>query len=73
MAKPMSVSEFIKDVIRRRGHSAYRVAKLVGCSSSSIQRFLSGRRGLGQDLIDKVCIALDLELIERPGHEGSGS
>lgn len=61
-------SEILKDVIRRRGLTAYRVGKNSGTSIDAVQRFLNGESGLRSDSFDKVCLALGLVLVERePG------
>lgn len=72
MATP---SEVLRETIRRRGLTAYRLAKQTGVSVDAIQRFINGERGLRLDTFDVLCAALGLELVEpRPRRRrGSGT
>jgi transcriptional regulator with XRE-family HTH domain len=60
------ISEQLRDVIRRRGLTAYKVAKDAGVSHTIVQRFLDGDRGLKLDSADKIARALRLRLMEDP-------
>lgn len=57
-------SETLKEVIRQRGLTPYRIAKMSGASIDAIRRFLAGERGLSVATFDAVCTALGLELVE---------
>jgi transcriptional regulator with XRE-family HTH domain len=66
-----SEAESLEDVIKARiktlGLSAYAVGKQSGINAVVIQRFLNGERGINLATADKLCQALDLVLVERPG------
>lgn len=57
-------SEVLKEVIRQRGLTPYRISKMSGASIDAIRRFLVGERGLSVATFDQVCTALGLELVE---------
>lgn len=61
MATP---SEVLRETIRQRGLTAYRLSKQTGVSVDAIQRFINGERGLRLDTFDALCAALGLELSE---------
>ncbi len=66
-----SEAESLEDVIKARiktlGLSAYAVGKQTGINAVVIQRFLNGERGINLATAEKLCSALDLVLVERPG------
>jgi transcriptional regulator with XRE-family HTH domain len=61
-----TISEQLREVIRRRGLTAYKVAKDAGLSHTVVQRFLDGERGLKLDSADKLAQTLRLRLTEDP-------
>jgi transcriptional regulator with XRE-family HTH domain len=61
-----TISEQLREVIRRRGLTAYKVAKDAGLSHTVVQRFLDGERGLKLDSADKLAQTLRLRLMEDP-------
>lgn len=69
---PETPSEFLRSVIIRRGLTAYRVGKLSGASIDAVHRFLRGDTGLRGDTLDKICVALGLELVEREPETNGG-
>ena len=58
------ISEQLREVIQRRGLTAYKVAKDAGVSHTIVQRFLEGDRGLKLDSVDKIARSLRLRLME---------
>jgi DNA-binding phage protein len=58
-------SEQLREVIRQRGLTAYRVAKDAGASVDAVQRFMNGQTGLNTHTFDKVCVSLGLVLVEQ--------
>jgi transcriptional regulator with XRE-family HTH domain len=60
------ISEQLREAIRRRGLTAYKVAKDAGVSHTIVQRFLDGDRGLNLDSADKIARTLRLRLVEDP-------
>ncbi|MGA2706428.1 MAG: helix-turn-helix transcriptional regulator [Isosphaeraceae bacterium] len=62
----LTMSEQLRHAIRRRGLTAYKVAKDAGVSHTIVQRFLDGDRGLKLDSADKIARALRLRLMEDP-------
>jgi hypothetical protein len=47
------------------GKNAYTIGKLAGVDTSVIQKFMSGKRGLSLENVDRVAAALDLRLCWR--------
>ncbi len=56
--------ETLRDVIRRRKQTHYRVAKDAGVATAIIDRFMSGERDIRLGTASKVAAALGLELVE---------
>ena len=56
------VSEELRDVITKRGLTAYSAAKQAGVSVDAIQRFLNAQRGLTLATVDKLAESLGLTL-----------
>ena len=61
-----TISEQLREVIRRRGLTAYKVGKDARVSHTIVQRFLDGDRGLKLDSADKIALSLRLRLMEDP-------
>jgi transcriptional regulator with XRE-family HTH domain len=59
-----TISEQLREAIRQRGLTAYKVAKDAGVSHTIVQRFLDGDRGLKLDSADKIARTLRLRLTE---------
>lgn len=47
---------------RPEGVTNYRLAKHLGVHQSTIDRFLNGERGLGDDLLDRLCNLLGITI-----------
>jgi hypothetical protein len=62
-----TLAGIISDRIRGLKLTPYRVGKMSGVDASIIQRFLAGERSPSLETADKICRALDLVLVPRPG------
>jgi transcriptional regulator with XRE-family HTH domain len=62
---PSPVSDGVRSFIRDSGLTPYEIARRAGCSPQQLYRFLSGERGLSLEVLDRVCLALDLEIRRR--------
>lgn len=47
---------------RPEGVTNYRLAKALGVHQSTIDRFLSGEKGLGDDLLARLCALLGITI-----------
>lgn len=65
--KPMS--ERLKDAIANCGVTRYRIAKDTEIEESALSRFMSGKRGLSMEAIDRLLDYLGLEVVERKGRK----
>ena len=70
-ARKKPATETLTDVIRARikglGLTMYAVGKMSGIDAATILRFLNGERTLTLRTAEKLCEALDLVLVVRPG------
>jgi transcriptional regulator with XRE-family HTH domain len=67
--KPPTMTETIREMIRARGLTTYRVGKSAGMTPTVVARFLSGERDLKGATLDKLAAALGLALVEtETGH-----
>ena len=57
-----TVSDALRRAIRDSGVTLYRVAKDSGVSYPAVHRFVSGKRSLSLDAVDKLCKYLGLKL-----------
>jgi DNA-binding phage protein len=62
---PELIGETLREVIRKRGLTAYRLSQASGVSIDSIQRWLNGKHGLTLATVEKLAAALDLVLTPR--------
>jgi len=58
------VSTVLREIIRKRGLTAYTTAKRAGVSVDAVQRFMKDERGLMLGTVDKIAGSLDLKLCE---------
>lgn len=58
----MSISDELRDAIRRDGRSINRLAHECGVETASISRFLRGERELVSGNVDRLAAALGLTL-----------
>ncbi len=56
------ITEQIREAIKASPKSRYRLAKDSGVSESHLSRLMSGKRGLGIDGLERLAIALELEI-----------
>ncbi len=54
-------------------HTVSDLNQQAGIPTGSVQRFLSGERGLSLDTVDKLAPLLGLELVQKPPVAGSDS
>ena len=59
------MSDQLRRGIDASGKSRYRIAKDLGVSEATLSRFMSGDRGLSQNLADRLAQYLGLELVPR--------
>jgi len=62
----MGLEGDIKKAIETSGQSRYRIAKETGVSQAHLSRLMSGQRGLGVDMLERLAAHLELEIIIRP-------
>lgn len=74
MAKtePEKVSAALKKAISMSGLTPYEIARRAGTSPQTVTRFLRNERGLSLIVIDRICLALGLELREQSNREDDG-
>lgn len=58
----MNFSTQLRHAIQASGMSWYRIAKDLEISQSSISRFMNGKGGLSQKVIDRLWNMLDLRI-----------
>jgi plasmid maintenance system antidote protein VapI len=63
---PPTVTEQLKEAIRNSGQSLNQLSKASGVGSDRLSRFMTGKRGLTGEAIDKLCSALGLRLAADP-------
>jgi hypothetical protein len=61
-AVPGSLSEDLREAIRRSGKSVYQIAKAANVSQIVVSRFLSGERDIRMETADRLAEVLDLKL-----------
>ena len=65
-ASQKPVSRVLREVIQKRGLTAYATAKKAGVSVDAVQRFINDERGLTLGTVDKIADSLDLKLCDDP-------
>ncbi len=66
VADQKKVSRALREIIRKRGLTAYATAKQAGVSVDAVQRFMKGERGLTLGTVDKIADSLALTLCDEP-------
>ena len=66
-------SEALRGAVRRRGLSAWKLARLSGVSEHVARRFMRGNARLRSDTFDQLCAALGLVLLDPESDEGTES
>ena len=61
-AVPGSLSEDLREAIRRSGKPVYQIAKAANVSQIVVSRFLSGERDIRMETADRLAEVLDLKL-----------
>lgn len=67
--KRRAVSEQLRQHIERSGLSTYRLGIDADIAPGLVSRFLNRQRSLSLDTVDRICDALDLELVQRKGRQ----
>jgi transcriptional regulator with XRE-family HTH domain len=60
------VTETLQEAIRNSGLSLNQLGRESGVGPDRLSRFMTGKRGLTNDAIDKLCSALGLRLMSDP-------
>jgi plasmid maintenance system antidote protein VapI len=60
--KPPTISEQIREAIIKSGRSAYELADAAGVDRSVLSRFLSAKRSITLDTVDRLAEELKLRL-----------
>lgn len=64
-ARTKRMSERLKEAIEKSAKSRYRIAKDTEIEESALSRFISGKRGLSMEAIDRLLEYLGLEVVEK--------
>ena len=67
-AKPLSGA--IRRALAETGLSSYQIAARVGITPPAMHRFLTGERGLSLEMLDRLIVAMDLEVTVRSKSAG---
>ena len=67
-----TVSEIIREAIRRDGRTLYRLALDSGVNSAVLGRFMRGERDLNLRTAERVCDAIGLEVRPKRQPKGKG-
>jgi len=62
----------IRAAIKSSGQTRYRIAKETGVSQAHLSRLMSGERGLGVGVLERLAAYLGLEIIIRPKRRRKG-
>jgi hypothetical protein len=62
-AKPLSGT--IRRYLAGTGLSSYQIAAKVGMTPPAMHRFLTGERGLSLEMLDRLIVAMNLEVVLR--------
>jgi transcriptional regulator with XRE-family HTH domain len=68
-----TVSEQLREQIRKCGLSLEKLGKASGVSAGQISRFLRDERALTTKAVDKLCLALGLKLTKSRRPPGGGA
>ena len=55
----------LQEAIRASEKSLYRIAKDSGVGAAQLGRFMSGKRGLSLDSLDRIFEALELQIVSK--------
>lgn len=61
----MNVSTTLRRAIEHCGKSRYEIAKKTGIAQSMLSRFVTAKRGLSINAVDRLSMFLKLELVSR--------
>jgi plasmid maintenance system antidote protein VapI len=66
---PAGLIDQLKEAIRGDGRSLNRIAQATGVGSDRLSRFMTGKRGLSIDALDKIWLALGLQIVGPRGDD----
>lgn len=69
----MTFTDIIKKAIQKSDMTSYRIAEESGLSRSALSRFLSGERSLNLESVERLCVVLDLALVEKAKSKAKGA
>jgi transcriptional regulator with XRE-family HTH domain len=61
------MTEQLRAAIRDSGKSLYELARLCGVGSDRLSRFMTGKRDLTLQAVERICDALGLRLAPKKG------
>jgi transcriptional regulator with XRE-family HTH domain len=64
---PAGLISQLKQAIREDGRSLNQIAQATGVGSDRLSRFMTGKRGLSIDALDKIWLALGLRIVGPQG------
>lgn len=59
----VNITEQLRRAIETSGMSRFQLARLSGVSEAALSRFMSGKRSIGLDSVDKLAVVLKLRLV----------
>lgn len=68
--KPLSLSQQIRNAVDDSAMSRYRIAVLAGIDHSQFSGFMSGKRGLGHEALDRLAAVLHLRVVADKERKG---
>ena len=66
------IIEAIRKAVKASGKSRYVLARESGVTEGQLSRLMSGQRGLSADNLEKLAVALGLEITIAPKRQGKG-
>lgn len=70
VVKQSKLSDQIRTAILASGKSRYAICVELGLDQAAMSRFMSGTGGLSLEVLDRLVIVLDLELVPRKRKRG---
>lgn len=62
-----TLTDQLRRAIDQSGQSRYAICKALDIDQGQLSKFMHGQRGLGLDVLDRLCAHLDLEIRNRQG------
>lgn len=67
-----NLEDQIREAIASVGQTRRRIARETGISEAHLSRFMSGQRGLGVAMLERLAKYLDLDIVMRPKRQKKG-